>query len=302
MQSTSMSDTQDSPGYVNVNEKRRRRNTTAVGGGLRLEPLSTCEPLVLPPKNSQLNGHGPLNVPLLPAGASKRLSLPASLDPSLLHLNQMSSSSSGHALSRLSSSIQYGYEYDESEQQHPDPDSACPSDYTSSSASRRGSFEPPFALEPHTPYHTPQMAKDFDAPPNLLDPLTLDPDHRASFPLEAGYALDEQEMFGLGAHHYSPARSVGGHDYSPARNAGLGRGLGLGLGIPTSPSGHAGGGSLNTHARPSISLNTGLAASASLGALSVGANTSFERGGRGGGSRGSVSSGSGSTDEELESV
>ncbi|KAJ7240379.1 hypothetical protein B0H12DRAFT_1326426 [Mycena haematopus] len=267
-QSQSTSDLQQSPGYVNVNGKRMRRNTTA-GGVLKLEPLSTCEPLVLPPKNS-LNshyGHAPLNMHLLPTGASKRLSLPASLDLSLV--NQLPSSSA-HGLSSLSSShmpSQYGYEGENSSEY---PDSA----YTS----RRGSFDPLLTLErPQESYspHQHEMTKDFDHhSPDLLDLL----DHRVSFPLDAGYALDEQQA--LGMHDFSPAQSVGGlHDFSPTHSVGLGLGLGIG-GLPTSV--HASSG------RPSISLDTGFGRRASMMSTS----------GRSGGSRGSMSSGSGSVDEE----
>ncbi|KAJ7881386.1 hypothetical protein B0H14DRAFT_3129116 [Mycena olivaceomarginata] len=85
LQSHSADDLQRLQGLVNVNVKKARRNTTL--GTSLLEPLSSCEPLVLPPKHPNHNGlhadryggqrQQEQHLLPLPTSASKRLSLPA---------------------------------------------------------------------------------------------------------------------------------------------------------------------------------------------------------------------------------
>ncbi|KAK7052540.1 hypothetical protein R3P38DRAFT_3255691 [Favolaschia claudopus] len=224
----------DEPPYVNVNVKKARRNTTlgTTDGGFGLGPLSTCEPLALPPKNKSYDpnlgsqfGHAHL----LPTGASKRQSLPVSLDPSLVvHRHYpISASSSSNSLVTLSSAF--------IPSQHPsNGDSASASDYAESifteGSSKRSSFDPSYSLESHQ--HEMKGYDERDHLSGMLDSF----DHRLSFPLEAGYALDEQ----------NPATTAALHEFSHPL---AGEVMGLGR-PPAIAAGHGMG-------RPSISLNTG---------------------------------------------
>ncbi|KAF8205952.1 hypothetical protein K438DRAFT_497080 [Mycena galopus ATCC 62051] len=236
-----------------------RRNTTAGGAGPRLEPLMSCEPLarVLPPNphlNGQVYGHAPLNAHLLPTGASKRFSLPASLDPSL----PSSSSSSGLRM-------QY---YDGGYQ------SSDPTTVSSSLSSRRGSFDPPFALErplPHQQHayqHGHEYHGEYQEDEVGIKLEDAEGDHRAPFPLEAGYALDEQPTF-----EFPPTRNSSGN---------IGLGLGLGLGMPYATPVYTSSG------RPTISVDT------SFTSVSPTTNTSRGLGARRPNAPRSLSSGSAS--------
>lgn len=204
------------PVGVNLNAKRRRHTTHATtGGGVKLEPLSSCVPLDLPSSKSNAQhwsgGHAngqplhptPLNAHLLPMGATKRFSLPASL--SALNVSPhtfshpMPSSASAHTSNGLATlaTISSAYQpypssvYTDSYTDSGYPDSLYPdSAYTDESPNRR-SFVQPFPLaRPHA--H--KYGED-------LDSL----DHRTTFPLVAGYTL-EPDCATTGF----PARGVGG--------------------------------------------------------------------------------------------
>jgi hypothetical protein len=152
--------------------------------GVKLELLSSCVPLGLPP-SSNVNGNEHHNGHLLPSGGTKRLSLPVSLSLDCLS-SVYAYPAPPYADSRYADSAYHS--------------GTCTDEYLPSSAytdtdadtsSRRSSFEPPFALE------SPQPAKggyqyDPDPEPAVygahlldhhLDPRDLDP-----LSMEAGYA------------------------------------------------------------------------------------------------------------------
>ncbi|KAJ7347896.1 hypothetical protein DFH08DRAFT_154610 [Mycena albidolilacea] len=295
LQSHSADDLQRLQGLVNVNVKKARRNTTL--GTSVLEPLSSCEPLVLPPKHPNNNGlhtdryrgqrQQEQHLLPLPTSASKRLSLPASLSLGPAGLGHQSA----HGLSLLSSAHpQYGYGNDECS----NPGSA----YTDSS-SRRGSFDPLFALERPLHHHQHQQTKgyersqkkgapgydgnSYDPDPSydgglgldrrapMIDPALVDLDHRAPFPLDAGYAFELSSPlreYPPSSLHSSLPPPPHAHSSSsfPAHAHSSSRGLGLGR-SPTTR--HAAGGASGV-GRPAISLDMDLGRGRSMSSGSEG--------------------------------
>ncbi|KAJ7929545.1 hypothetical protein B0H13DRAFT_1963963 [Mycena leptocephala] len=253
--------------------------------GVKLEPLSSCVPLGLglpPPPSSSINGngngnahhhngytnphaHAPLNAHLLPTGAAKRFSLPASL-PLPLSLDTQSSSY-GHPAP--------GYDY---------PPSSAYTD-ASDSSSRRGSFDPPFppfslergvkrgyehGYEQHRYEHEEEPAVYGGHPLDHHSDLDHHNHSQRAFPLEAGYAVSSSPSFpfpgsgsgsgsgGTSAHEQAGTRTTRPRAVSDVLGLALGRRGGAWDGV--GENAHRPGPGLG------ISLNMGLTRGVRVGA------------------------------------
>jgi hypothetical protein len=162
----------------------------SMGMGVKLEPLSSCVPLGLP-SSSKVNGNvhhsGYTNAHLLPTGGTKRLSLPVSLS--------LDSVSSAHAYPHFAPPYAYST-YHSGTYTDDYPPSLTYTDTDTDTSSRRGSFEPPFALERQQPAKG-GYQYDPDSEPAVygahlldhhLDPRDLDP-----LSMGAGYAPDPHD-------------------------------------------------------------------------------------------------------------